>query len=107
MGGKLKAAPYGCGFFTRSDGGLLVNRKEMKIVNLQILSYSATGNDKIAFGISIGFKAQIEDFRLKRCILGKNSKNNIAEGNERVPLSVFSASSEVSLWKFFENGGKK
>jgi len=62
MGGKLKAAPYGCGFFTRSDGGLLVNREEMKIVNLQILSYSATGNDKILLELASVLRPKLKIF---------------------------------------------
>jgi hypothetical protein len=55
----------------------LVNQQKIGIIAPKILSYSPKVKDKIAFGNGLRFQAQIEDLRLKSCILGRNSKNNV------------------------------
>jgi hypothetical protein len=43
----------------RLKGRLLVNQEKIEITDQKILSYSPTVKEKIAFGNSLGFRAQI------------------------------------------------
>jgi len=49
---------------------------------------------KIAFGNGLGFKARMEDLRLKWRILGKNSKNNISGRSEQAEIADLDPLSE-------------
>jgi hypothetical protein len=44
--------------------------------------YVNNKQEKIAFRNGLRFRAQIEDLRLKWCILGRKSKNNITGRNQ-------------------------
>jgi len=58
----------------RPNRELLVNQEKAGIIDPKILSYPTTVKGKIGFRNSLGFQAQIDDLRLKYCIVGGNLK---------------------------------
>jgi hypothetical protein len=50
-----------------------------------------TVKGKIAFGNSLEFEVRIEDLRLKWCILGRNSQNNITGRTSHPPSKTQSS----------------
>jgi hypothetical protein len=48
------------------------------VIDPKILSYTPTVKEKFGFRNSLSFQTQIDDFRLKCCILGEKPKNNIS-----------------------------
>jgi hypothetical protein len=58
---------------------------------------------KICSGNSLAFQAQIEDLRLKWCILGKNSKNSITGSNPHSSYrAIIRTSHKVSIREVYQ-----